>query len=185
MNVIETNLPGLLMIEPRTFHDARGYFFEIWNQPRYAEKGLTANFVQDNISSSNKGVLRGLHLQWPSAQAKLVSVLEGEVYDVAVDIRHGSPTFGQSFGTLLSSENHRQVFIPEGFAHGFLVTAERATFLYKCSRAYTPSDELTVLWSDPDLDIKWPITDPILSPKDVQGLRLRDIPAERLPTYAG
>ena len=185
MNVIETNLPGVLLIEPRAFHDARGYFFETWNQAKYAEKGLTTTFVQDNVSSSSKGVLRGLHLQWPAAQAKLVTVLEGEVYDVAVDVRRGSPTFGQSFGALLSSENHRHIFIPEGFAHGFVVTSERATFLYKCSKPYTPSDEITVLWSDPDLHIDWPITDPILSPKDIQGLRLKDIPAERLPAYSG
>ena len=185
MNVIETNLPGLLVIEPRAFQDARGYFLEIWNEPKFTEKGLKATFVQDNISSSLNGVLRGLHLQWPAAQAKLVSVLEGEVYDVAVDIRRGSPTFGQSFGAILSAENHRQIFIPEGFAHGFVVTADRATFLYKCSKPYTPSDELTVLWSDPDLNINWPVTDPILSPKDLQGLRIKDIPAERLPTYPG
>ena len=185
MNVTETSLPGLLMIEPRAFHDARGYFFETWNQAKYAEKGLTTTFVQDNVSSSMKGVLRGLHLQWPASQAKLVSVLEGEVYDVAVDVRHRSPTFGQSFGALLSADNHRQLLIPEGFAHGFVVTAERATFLYKCSKAYTPSDEMTILWSDPDLNIDWPITNPILSPKDLQGLLLRDIPVERLPRYRG
>lgn len=189
MNVIPTPLAGVVVIEPKLYCDARGYFFEMWNQARYAEARITAGsgFLQDNVSVSAPGVLRGLHLQWPSAQAKLVTVLAGEVFDVAVDVRHGSPTFGHWFGVTLSARDHRQIYIPEGFAHGFLVTAgEAATVHYKVNAPYAPADELTVLWDDPDVGIEWPaaVTPPTLSPKDREGLRLRDIPPERLPRFA-
>ena len=185
MNVIPTLLPGAVIIEPKVFGDSRGYFLETWNQSRYAEAGLPATFVQDNLSFSAQGVLRGLHLQVPTSQAKLVSVLIGEVFDVAVDVRVGSPTFGQWIGVTLSAENRRQFFVPEGFAHGFAVTSETALFAYKCTNDYAPKDELTVLWNDPEIGIKWPLSAPTLSAKDQQGLRLSEIPRERLPKYAG
>ena len=183
MNIVNTKLPGVVIVEPRVFSDARGAFLEAWHPERYAEMGIAARFVQDNVSFSHKGVLRGLHLQHPNAQAKLVSVLQGEVYDVAVDVRVGSPTFGQWDGITLSASNHRQLFIPAGFAHGFVVTGESATFLYKCDTFYSPQDELGILWNDPDIGIDWPVADPRLSPKDGTALRLRDIPTERLPQY--
>jgi dTDP-4-dehydrorhamnose 3,5-epimerase len=185
MNVIPTRLPGVLILEPRVYPDPRGYFLETWSQARYAEAGLPARFVQDNLSYSLPGVLRGLHLQSPSAQAKLIAVLLGEVFDVAVDVRSGSPTFGQWVGVSLSAEGHRQLFIPAGFAHGFVVTGTCAAVSYKCDAPYAPRDELTVLWNDPDLDIRWPVDSPTLSAKDREGLRLRDIPADRLPRFEG
>jgi dTDP-4-dehydrorhamnose 3,5-epimerase len=185
MNVIPTSLPGVVIIEPRIYRDPRGYFFESWNQARYAQAGLPTTFVQDNLSHSNGGVLRGLHLQWPNAQAKLLAVLTGSVYDVAVDVRVGSPTFGQWEGISLAAENHRQFFIPAGFAHGFVVTSASATVTYKCDALYSPGDELTILWNDPDIGITWPGSDPVLSAKDREGVRLRDFPPERLPRYDG
>ena len=185
MNVTRTSLPGLLTIEPRIFRDARGYFLETWNLARYAEAGVAATFIQDNLSTSAAGVLRGLHLQWPAAQAKLISVVTGAIYDVAVDVRVGSPTFGRSFGLALSADDHRQLYVPEGFAHGFVVTAGPATVCYKVNAPYTPGDELTVAWDDPDLAIDWPVASPLLSPKDREGRRLRDIPKDRLPTFNG
>ncbi len=180
MNVIRCRLAGLLVIEPKVFGDARGFFLETWNQRRYRQAGLDADFVQDNLSFSRRGILRGLHCQNPNPQGKLVSVLQGAVYDVAVDLRQNSPTFGQWEATELSEENKRQFFIPPGFAHGFLVLSETALFHYKCTEFYSPKDELTVQWNDPDIGIKWPIKEPILSEKDARGLRLRDIPQERL-----
>ncbi len=185
MNVIPTRLPGAVVLEPKVFGDSRGFFMESWNQARYAEAGLPAEFVQDNLSFSANGVLRGLHLQVPTCQAKLVTVLIGEVFDVAVDVRVGSPTFGQWVGVTLSAENKRQFFVPAGFAHGFAVTGATALFAYKCTTYYAPKDELTVLWNDPELGIEWPISSPTLSSKDRQGLRLSDIPKDRLPKYAG
>jgi dTDP-4-dehydrorhamnose 3,5-epimerase len=185
MNLIPTELPGVVLIEPRIFRDSRGYFLETWHQARYAEAGLATAFVQDNLSSSSLGVLRGLHLQWPAGQAKLISVLTGAIHDVAVDIRLGSPTFGRSVGISLSAGDHRQIFVPEGFAHGFVVTAGPAVVSYKVNAPYAPNDELTVLWNDPDLDITWPLSAPILSAKDLEGRRLRDIPRDRLPQYKG
>ena len=185
MNVIPTRLPGVLVIEPKVYGDSRGFFLETWNQSRYSEAGLPSAFVQDNLSYSANGVLRGLHLQVPTSQAKLVSVLIGEVFDVAVDVRVGSPTFGQWVGEILSAENRRQLYIPEGFAHGFAVTGETALFAYKCSTYYAPQDELTVLWNDPEIGIEWPHVTPTLSAKDRAGLPLREIPPDRLPIYAG
>ena len=184
MNVVETPLPGVLILEPKVFGDARGFFLETWNRRRHAEAGLPERFVQDNLSRSARGVLRGLHSQHPTAQGKLVSVLQGEVFDVAVDIRVGSPTFGRWAGVLLSGENIRQFWVPEGFAHGFVVTSESALFSYKCTDFYAPRDEVTVLWDDPDIGIDWPVASPTLSAKDAAGLRLKDVPPDRLPSYA-
>lgn len=184
MNVIETRLPGVLIFEPRVFGDPRGFFLETWNQRRYAEAGLPERFVQDNLSRSSRGVLRGLHYQHPTAQGKLVSVLMGEVFDVAVDIRRGSPTFGQWTAVVLTGDNKRQFYVPPGFAHGFAVTSESALFSYKCTDYYTPSEEGTVAWDDPDLGIDWPLDEPKLSAKDAEGVRLSAIPDDRLPAFA-
>jgi dTDP-4-dehydrorhamnose 3,5-epimerase len=183
VNVIETALPGVLIIEPRIFRDPRGFFLETWQQARYHEAGLPEHFVQDNLSSSQRGTLRGLHFQNPRAQAKLVYVLQGEVFDVAVDIRVGSPTFGRWVGVVLSGDNQRQLYIPPDFAHGFCVTSEQALFFYKCTEIYTPAAEAGVLWSDPDLGIEWPVRDPLISDKDARYPRLRALPPERLPRY--
>jgi dTDP-4-dehydrorhamnose 3,5-epimerase len=172
MNVIETDLPGVLIIEPKVFGDDRGFFMETWNKERYAEAGIPTEFVQDNISFSKKGVLRGLHFQDPNPQGKLVSVLQGEVYDVAVDIRRGSPAFGKWVGVSLSSDNKRQLYVPEGFAHGFCVTSETALFSYKCTDWYNSKAEKTLLWNDPGLGIKWPLEKPRLSEKDKVGCEL-------------
>lgn len=185
MKVIPTDLPGVVAIEPRVFRDPRGSFFETWNQSRFAEAGLAAGFVQDNFSTSAPGVLRGLHLQWPSAQAKLITVLAGAVFDVAVDVRVGSPTFGRWTGLTLSADDHRQLYVPAGFAHGFLVTGDAATVCYKVDAPYAPGDELTILWDDPDLGITWPSAAPTLSAKDREGRRFRDVPPGRLPCYRG
>jgi dTDP-4-dehydrorhamnose 3,5-epimerase len=185
MNVLPTRLPGVVVIEPRVFHDDRGYFFEIWNGARFGEAGLPSGSVQDNLSRSEPGVLRGLHLQSPTAQAKLLTVVSGEIWDVAVDVRRGSPNFGRWVGVTLSAQNHRQVFIPAGFAHGFVVTGEAAMVCYKCDAPYAPGDEMTILWNDPDLGIEWPLPSPRLSPKDRAGVRLRDVPLDRLPPFPG
>lgn len=185
MNRIDTNLEGVWIFEPKVFGDARGFFMETWNQARYAEAGLDVNFVQDNVSRSSQGVLRGLHFQNPNGQGKLVQILEGEVVDVAVDIRIGSPTFGQSAAVILSDKNFRQFYIPPGFAHGFCVLSETAIFAYKCTDFYNPSTEGGVLWNDPDLDIRWTIENPLLSEKDKANPRLKDIPPDKLPRYGG
>ena len=186
MNFFLTDLPGVLIIEPRVFGDERGFFMESWNRERYAAAGLDVDFVQDNLSFSRRGVLRGLHFQNPNAQGKLVQVLQGEVFDVAVDIRVGSPAFGRWTSVRLSAENRRQFYIPPGFAHGFCVTSETALFAYKCTDVYNPAAEESVLWNDPDLAIPWPLAgEPELSAKDREGVRLRDVPVERLPRYEG
>ncbi|HET7331045.1 dTDP-4-dehydrorhamnose 3,5-epimerase [Dyella sp.] len=184
MKVIRTSLPGAVVIEPQVFGDARGYFYESYNQAKYADAGITAKFVQSNVSRSSKGVLRGLHYQWPNPQGKLVSVLEGEVYDVAVDIRRGSPTFGQWAGVMLTADNHRHFWIPEGFAHGFCVLSEYATFSYQCTALYDAKADAGVRWDDAALGIDWPISSPQLSEKDLKAPLLADIPAERLPVFA-
>ena len=183
MNVEATAIPGVLTLEPRVFSDARGDFFELWSQLRYAQAGLPTAFVQDNISRSQRGVLRGLHYQLPHAQGKLLSVLEGEIFDVAVDIRRGSPTFGQWVGETLSSENHRQLYVPAGCAHGFQAISATAVVLYKCTEYYNPSSERSVRWSDPDIAIPWALP-PILADKDRDAPPLRDIPESFLPEYA-
>lgn len=153
---------------------------ETWNRLRYADAGLDRDFIQDNLSRSERGVLRGLHFQNPGAQGKLVQVLEGEVFDVAVDLRADSATFGQWYGTTLSAQNHLQLFIPEGFAHGFCVTSESALFSYKCTAAYNPQAEHTLLWNDPDIGIEWPVTHPRLSPKDEVGKTLAELDPIRI-----
>lgn len=180
MKVTPQAIPDLLLLEPRAFGDARGFFYECWNQRKYADAGLPSEFVQDNVSFSGRGILRGLHVQNPHSQGKLVQVLQGEVFDVAVDIRQHSPTFGRWHGITLSSENKHQFWIPPGFAHGFCVTSETALFHYKCTDYYSPADELTVLWNDPDIGIRWPTANPILSAKDEKGLPLKEVPPERL-----
>lgn len=185
MHITETSLPGVRLIEPKVFGDERGFFTEIWNQARYAEIGITEQFVQDNLSFSRRGVLRGLHFQNPNAQGKLVYVLQGEVFDVAVDIRLGSPTFGKTAVAMLSSENKRQFYIPPGFAHGFCVTSETALFAYKCTELYDPKCEGSILWNDPALGIQWPVDSPDLSLKDRSALTLAEFPRDRLPVYAG
>ena len=180
MNVIETTLPGVLVIEPRVFGDARGYFMETYNAQRYTQRGLEVGFVQDNLSYSRRGTLRGLHYQNPRPQGKLVYVLEGEVFDVAVDIRLGSATFGEWVGVRLSAENKRQFYIPPGFAHGFCVTSDTALFAYKCTDFYDAQADGGVCWNDPEIGIDWPVNDPLLSDKDRQAPRLKDVPRERL-----
>ena len=184
MNVLETNLPGVLVFEPKVFGDERGFFMETWRADRYEEAGVPARFVQDNLSFSQRGVLRGLHFQNPDQQGKLVYVLQGEAYDVAVDIRVGSPTFGEWTAITLSSENKRQLYVPEGFAHGFLVTSSTALFAYKCTARYNAQAEASVLWNDPQIGIEWPVERPVLSEKDRAAPPLAQMPTERLPRYA-
>ncbi len=183
MRVVPTEIPGVLVVEPRVFGDRRGYFLETFQARRYAEAGIAGPFVQDNLSFSQQGVLRGLHYQHPRPQGKLVWVLQGEVFDVAVDIRRGSPTFGRWVGVRLSAENKRQLWIPPGFAHGFCVVSETALFTYKCTDYYAPEAEGTIRWDDPDLGIGWPVAGPALSAKDAAAPRLREVPPERLPPY--
>jgi dTDP-4-dehydrorhamnose 3,5-epimerase len=184
LKIIETKIPGAIILEPKVFGDERGFFMETWNQARYEEAGLLARFVQDNLSFSQRGVLRGLHFQNPDQQGKLVQVLQGEVFDVAVDIRVGSPTFGEWEAVLLSSENKRQFYVPEGCAHGFLVTGEQALFSYKCTAKYNPSAEGYVLWNDPEIGIEWPTeASPTLSGKDQAAPPLSEVSAELLPQY--
>lgn len=180
MKITSGTLQGLIHIEPKVFGDARGFFMETWNLQKYEAAGITAPFVQDNISVSRRGSLRGLHFQNPNPQGKLVSVLQGEVLDVVVDLRLRSATFGKSEAVLLSSENKRQFYIPPGFAHGFAVLSETAMFHYKCSGFYSPKDEMTLRWNDPALGIQWPAAEPIVSEKDSKGLLLKEIPREKL-----
>lgn len=180
MKMIETRLPGVLILEPRVFRDDRGHFAETWHRERYRDAGIAMDFVQDNVSYSRHGVLRGLHFQNPAPQGKLVSVLQGEVFDVAVDLRRGSRTFGQWVGVELSGDNMLQLWIPEGFAHGFVVTGESALFSYKCTRFYAPEHEKSLRWDDPEIGIDWPIESPIVSPKDARAAGLGDIPRDHL-----
>jgi dTDP-4-dehydrorhamnose 3,5-epimerase len=177
----KTSLPGVLIIEPVVFKDDRGFFLETHHQKKYVEGGINRTFVQDNRSHSKKGVLRGLHYQLRYPQGKLVYVITGEIFDVAVDIRCGSPTFGKWEGIYLSSDTNRQVFIPEGFAHGFCVLSGTADVLYKCTDFYHPDDEFGILWSDPTISIEWPVVSPILSSKDSQYLQLTEIAEDFLP----
>lgn len=184
MTVTPTALPGVVLIEPRVFRDDRGYFLETWSEAKYGEAGLPTVFRQDNLSSSAVGVLRGLHYQFPTAQGKLVSVVRGEVFDVAVDIRVGSPTFGQWVGVVLSATSGHQLYIPEGFAHGFqVIGTEPALFAYKCTAGYDPAGQCSIRWDDPDIGIAWPISSPGLAPKDADAPRLRDVPPDRLPRF--
>jgi dTDP-4-dehydrorhamnose 3,5-epimerase len=174
MNAIKTAIPDVMIIEPKVFGDARGFFFESYNQRQFEElTGTAPVFVQDNHSRSARGVLRGLHYQLQQTQGKLVSVTSGEVFDVCVDLRRSSPTFGQSVSVILSAENHRQLWVPPGFAHGFLVTSDSAEFLYKTTDYYAPQFERSLLWNDPVLGIEWPLQqEPLLSVKDKAGLPL-------------
>jgi dTDP-4-dehydrorhamnose 3,5-epimerase len=180
-----TALPGVLICELDMYPDARGFFSETYHRKKYEEGGIKASFVQDNFSHSLQGVLRGLHYQLLHPQAKLMAVSHGAVFDVAVDIRRSSPTFGKWVGTILSRENRRQLFIPEGFAHGFCVLSEQADLVYKCSAFYAPNDDRGVLWSDPLVQIDWPVKEPVLSEKDQSLPRLEDIPPDQLPVYEG
>lgn len=181
MKVVETSIPDVLIIEPKVFGDERGFFYESFNAAAFeAATGLKRQFVQDNHSKSQRGVLRGLHYQIQQPQGKLVRVVAGEVFDVAVDLRKSSPSFGRWFGTHLSAQNQRQLWIPEGFAHGFVVLSESAEFLYKTTDYYAPAEERSLLWNDPELGIEWPLSDaPQLSKKDEAGVLLRD--AELFP----
>jgi len=185
MKIIETGLPGCLVIEPQVFGDDRGFFYESFNGDKLRAAGLDLAFVQGNVSSSARGVLRGLHYQWPNPQGKLVSVLEGEVWDVAVDIRRGSPTFGRWEAVVLSAENKRHFWIPEGFAHGFAVLSERALFTYLCTATYDREADAGIRWNDAALAIDWPVAEPLLSDKDARAPFLDEVPPERLPSYEG
>lgn len=183
MNVSNTPLPGVLIVDPDIFGDDRGFFFETYNAERYREAGIEQEFVQDNLSYSQRGVLRGLHIQNPGAQGKLVQVLDGEVFDVAVDVRVSSPHFGRWFGISLSSKNKRQLYVPEGFAHGFCVISDTALFHYKCTSLYAPKTEISILWNDPRIGIIWPIDSPYLSKKDMDAKPLDEIEPNRLPEF--
>ena len=183
MKVIETKLAGALVFEPNIFGDDRGFFMETWNYQRYKDSGLDVKFIQSNLSKSAKGVLRGLHFQQPNPQGKLVQILTGEVFDVAVDVRQGSPTFGQWHGEILSGNNKKQFYIPEGFAHGFCVLSESAIFSYMCTNIYDVSAENSLLWNDPKIAIDWPIDNPILSEKDKNAITLDKINPSKLPKY--
>jgi dTDP-4-dehydrorhamnose 3,5-epimerase len=182
MNVIETAIPGVLIIEPRVLGDSRGFFLELFQEERYAKNAIGRRFVQDNLSRSAQGVLRGLHIQNPNPQGKLVTVLRGCVLDVAVDVRAGSPTFGRHVAVELNEENRRQVWIPRGLAHGFLVRSESADFFYKCDEVYSPADEFTVRWNDPQLGIDWGCEHPNVSARDSKGTLLAQL-SGRLPRY--
>jgi dTDP-4-dehydrorhamnose 3,5-epimerase len=182
MQIQQTNLPGVVIIEPRVFADERGFFQEIFQQERYAEAGISADFVQDNYSRSGRGTLRGLHFQIQHAQGKLVQCLRGEIFDVAVDLRRYSPTFGEWAGVLLSESNHRQLYIPPGFAHGFYVVSELAEMFYKCDEYYDRESERSLLWNDPAIGIDWPLSgEPILSDKDRRGSPLSQIECYEQP----
>ncbi len=181
MNIITTQLEGVVIIEPEVFRDNRGFFAETYNQKRYEKYGINCIFVQDNLSYSQQNTLRGLHFQIKHPQAKLVQVISGEIFDVAVDIRPDSTTFGKWTGAYLSDKNKRQLFIPQGFAHGFSVLSETAYFSYKCSDYYFPQDEGGIVWSDPDIHIDWPVTNPIISEKDKQLPCLSELLPEQLP----
>jgi dTDP-4-dehydrorhamnose 3,5-epimerase len=182
LNVIETSLPGVLVLEPEVFADERGFFMETYRADRFRQLGIDANFVQDNHSRSVRGVLRGLHYQEPNGQAKLARCTRGALYDVAVDIRVGSPHFGQWFAVELTEENKRMMWVPAGFAHGFCALTDDADLVYKCTTFYDPQSDRSILWNDPDLGIQWPIASPRLSPKDAAAPRLKD--ASILPRFA-
>ena len=186
MIVTPTTLPEVLLVEPKVVGDARGWFFEAWHAERYAAHGVGEAFVQDNVSYSTRGVLRGLHLQHPHDQAKLVSVLRGAVLDVVVDVRRGSPGFGRWVAVELSSTNNHQLYVPRGFAHGFLVLSDDALLSYKASAVYDPASELAIRWDDPAIGIDWALAGPpTLSARDAAAPTLAELPPERLPCYAG
>jgi dTDP-4-dehydrorhamnose 3,5-epimerase len=180
VKVLETPLEGVLILEPRVYLDERGYFLESWSAARYAQHGIVGPFVQDNLSLSGHGVVRGLHFQNPFPQGKLVMVTHGAVYDVVVDLRRGSSTFGRWYGADLSSDNHRQMWIPAGFAHGFQSLTEQALLSYKCTEYFRAETERTVRWADPEIGIQWPLPRPVLSQKDLTAPMLRDLPDQWL-----
>lgn len=182
MNVVKTPLPGVIVFEPRVFTDQRGFFLETYHQQRYQDAGIKETFVQDNHSHSSQGTLRGLHYQLNHPQGKLVRVVAGQVFDVAVDIRRGSPCFGQWFGEYLSAENNKQMYVPPGFAHGFCVLSPSADFMYKCTDFYDAQDDHGIVWDDPGVAVDWPLEQPILSPKDAALPKLQEI-LDELPTY--
>ena len=184
MKFTPTKLPEVLLVQPDVHRDARGFFLESFHAGKYREAGIEGAFVQDNHSASTRGTLRGLHAQWRKPQGKLVRVLQGEIWDVAVDARLGSPRFGQWVGVALSSENHHQLWVPAGFIHGFCVTSERAEVEYKCTDLYDPGGELGVIWNDPDIGIEWPVREPVLSGKDAAAPRLKDV-TEKLTRFPG
>jgi dTDP-4-dehydrorhamnose 3,5-epimerase len=184
VKALATTLPGVLLIEPAVHRDERGFFLEVFHQAKFETQGLPVRFVQDNHSSSRRGTLRGLHLQTRELQGKLVRCIRGEVFDVAVDVRRGSPAFGSWHGETLSADNFRQLWIPPGFAHGFCVLSETAEIEYKCTALYDPSSEVTIAWDDPEIGISWPVTEPILSARDATAAPLAAL-ADRLPDYPG
>ncbi len=184
LRYIKTELPGVLIIELDMFKDERGFFMETYHYRKHTEAGIGIPFVQDNHSHSRKGTLRGLHYQLRHAQDKLVYVITGEIFDVAVDVRYGSSTFGKWAGVTLSQENKRQIFIPKGFAHGFCVLSKTADVVYKCSDFYTPGDDFGIYWADPDIGIEWPVKDPVLSERDSRNPRLKEIPEDMLPVWS-
>ena len=187
MNIITTNLPGVIVIEPKVYSDKRGFFLETFREDVLLQAGINAHFVQDNHTRSSHGVLRGLHYQMIQTQGKLVRVATGSVFDVVVDVRSGSPSFGQWFGTELNDDNFKMMYVPPGFAHGFIVLSETADFIYKCTDYYHPESEQGIAWDDPDLNIDWSIAEIAekisLSDKDKQNVKLKDQPAEKLPAY--
>jgi len=183
MKVSPTELPGVFLVEPRVFQDNRGHFLELYHAGRYAGQGLPREFVQDNVSFSAQNVLRGLHYQLGQPQGKLVMVVEGRIFDVAVDIRRGSPTFGRWVGVVLSSANYSQLYIPAGFAHGFCVLSDTATVIYKCTDFYAPKEERGIRWDDPSLSIAWPVSKPLLSEKDSVYPVLDSLSADCLPVF--
>lgn len=178
MEVVDTKLRGVKLITPKVYTDRRGFFLETYNMRAFAAVGIPEPFVQDNHSFSVKGVLRGLHYQYPNWQGKLVRVVRGAIFDVAVDIRRGSPTFGQWYSTTLSEANKQQLYIPPGYAHGFCTLSETADVLYKCTALYEPEQDRCIVWDDPNIGVSWPITDPLISDKDAKGVRLKDIVLE-------
>ncbi len=183
MNVIQTGLPGVLILEPKVFADERGFFLETYHAARFREAGIAAPFVQDNHSRSKRGVVRGLHYQEPNAQGKLLRCTRGVLFDVAVDIRRGSPTFGRWFALELTEQNMRMLWVPPGFAHGFCALTDEADLIYKCTELYAPRHDRSILWNDPDIGIAWPVKDAVLSPKDADAPRLKD--AAPLPRWNG
>jgi dTDP-4-dehydrorhamnose 3,5-epimerase len=187
MNIITTNLPGVIVIEPKVYVDKRGFFLETFREDVLLQAGINAHFVQDNHTRSSQGVLRGLHYQMTQTQGKLMRVAAGSVFDVVVDVRSGSPTFGQWYGTELNEDNIKMIYVPPGFAHGFVVLSETADFIYKCTDYYHPESEQGIAWDDPDLNIDWSIAEIAekisLSDKDKQNVKLKDQPAEKLPAY--
>ncbi len=183
MKVLHSNIPDIIIIEPQCFGDERGFFLESFHEQHYAEIGIANNFKQDNLSRSSHGILRGLHYQVEQPQGKLIFVARGEIFDVAVDIRQGSPSFGQYTSTILNDENHRQIYIPPGFAHGFCVLSEKVDMIYKCTDYYSKQSERGILWNDPTVNINWPAMDFTLSERDQGFLALNDIAATDLPSY--